>query len=897
MRTFVFTVLCGLLMCGCVDMDKLSDKAGLNAFEVKEVYTTSAELGSVSIVGDTVKIALEHGRYLSEILFSADITLDNDAEKLLNLNPDSISVIDKNNDGMITEADDVLFYLRAKSGLPIEWHLVLVPTASNDNTDIRSAQVSDAPHGFMIGKDAFIYKESDTEKHIKIIAPRCGEFPITLTMNFVMADSKAKLYKADASGHLVACPLQDTLRFGSEREVRKVVVEAEDGKKSEWPVLIAQGQAVYADNEKNFRQDQVRTVNIASPTVIVTNANDNEYWGDYTVDSVANEIVLNMRGAGEDGAVKYPVTLAVGFNLRPNQVCVGYTSGRSITLGGEPMEFYMYDRVGDLKKLWRVRARDYQSSEADVEAFTLTRSTPSDVKFKLSDTEINKETGEITLVVESGLDKFPVILRSTIKVSGHAELIGISSSEDYILNDINSVKEFKVRAEDGTMKDWHIRLRFAGTLNNEARVESFRVTDYKGANGLLQMETQGIINHDDKTVTLTVNSHGKDMPLTFHAAVSISYKASFVGTQYVSSYEWKFNSLDDTRKITVKSEDGLVENVYTVVFNDKSPAASSDAELLNMKATGFASGYTVSDTYVDYSSHVVTFTVTAKGSGSFYFTPQLTLSEGATTEGIISGTRVNFASVKDVKEFYVVSEDGQNRTLWTIRIRYVPQIPNGDMEKWSTDRYSKKVPTGWSSSNNSITTAVKAQSGSVDGSTCAYLETTSVLGNIAGGSIFLGWFKMDLSQLGEPKQMSHFGIPFDAYPAAVTADVKYVSGGSGDLASIEIHMLNYEGSGEIDYHTFGTKDANGIYRADASKEAGITVVGYGRDEFNTTNGWVTKRLPVTWYYDNPLTGYTKDRLPVTHIYVSYCTSYRADYIEGTVGSKMWVDNVRLEYDE
>ncbi len=901
MKAWALSMLAVVMLSGCVDMDKLSDNAKLSSFTIKDVYTPSAQLGSVSIDNDAhqVSVALEHGRYLPEILFSADINIDKEAEKLLNINPDSVSVSDKNGDGMIDEEDNVLFYIRAKSGLPVEWTLVLKPVPHNENTDFRSVLVSKAPSGFIVADETFLYKESEEEHFVKIIAPRLGEFAqggSEFELSYALEEATSSLMMADEQGHLQKQPSPVKLAFTSERDTRQVVIEAEDGRRSTWPVIIATGHDVFAANEKNFRQEQIRTVNIAPINVLVPEANGNEFLG-YQVDSLNNEILLNLRGADIDGKIKYPITMVMGFNQRPNQVCIGYKSGRSVVLkdANSPLEFYLYDRINDIKKLWRVKANSFKSNEADVKAFVLTRSTPSSVKFRLADTEINAETGVVTLVVEEGLDKFPVVLRSNIKVSDHAELIGISPTEDYILNDINSVKEFKVRAEDGTLKDWQIKLRFAGTLNNEARVESFRITSYKGAKGLLQMETQGVINHEQKTITLTVNSGGKDLPLTFNAAVSISYKASFVGVQYTESYKWTFNALNETKKIVVRSEDGNTENTYTVSIIDNSPAASSDAELINMRATGFASGYTVSKTDVDNNSHTITFTITAKGSGPFSFTPQLTVSEGATTEGIISGTKVTFASMSDVKTFYVVAEDGQNRTEWNIRILYVPQIANGDMEKWSTDRYNKKVPTGWSSSNNSITTAVQPNSSSVDGSTCAYLETTSVLGNIAGGSIFLGWFKMDLGQLSEPKKMSHFGIPFDAYPTAVTADLKYVSGGKGDLACVEIHMLNYTGSGELDYHTFGSKDANGIYRADPSRESGITVVGHGRDEFDTTNGWVTKRLPVTWYYDNPLTGYTKEKLPVTHIYVSYCTSYRADQIEGAVGSKMWVDNVRLEY--
>lgn len=889
-----------LTMSGCVDMDKLSDSAKLGSFQVKEVMTPSAVLGVVTLDNEahTVNIALEHGKYLEQILFSADIKIDKDAEKLLNINPDSVLVIDRNGDGMITADDNITFYVRAKSGLPQEWSLTLTPVDYSDNTDITAMRISNIPSGFKIARDAFVYKESESEYYIKIIAPEQGVFPITLTTECVFATSGTQLLKTDDNGKLEVRPATDTLTFSTSREIRYIYTEAEDGKRAVWPVYLESGEAVYAGNENKFREDQKRTINIGDPQVLVTKDNGNQYLS-FTVDSVNNEIVVNMRGAGEDGEIAYPVELGMGFNLRSNQVCVGYNSGQKITLTGNDdyYEFILYDRINDTKKVWKIRVQSYRSSEADVKSFTLSRSAPNTVKFDRTATDINVETGVITLVVTEGMDDFPVTLRANIRVSDYAETIGLGSGEDFIINDVNSVKEFKVRAEDGTLKNWTVRIRFAGELNDEAKVETFRILDYRGARGLLQMETTSVIDHEAKTITLTVTNKGNDLPLTFHAAMSISYRASYVGTQYSNTTAWSFRSLSDTKQVTVRSEDGLVQNTYTVQIIDNSPAASSDADMISFKATNFPSGYTVTKTDVNQQERTILFTITVKGSSSFSFTPTLTLSEGATTVGITSGTKYTFGSVNDVKTFSVVSEDGQTSNTWTMKCRYVPQVPNGDMERWSTDTYSKQVPTGWSSSNNSITTAVKKQSGSVDGTNCAYLETTSVLGNIAGGSIFLGWFKMDLSQLSEPKNMSHFGIPFDAYPSAVTADVKYISGGSGDMACIEIHMLHYSGSGSIDYHTFGSKDANGIYRADPSKEPGITVVGHGRDEFGTTNGWVTKRLPVTWYYDNPHTGYTRSQLPVTHIYVSYCTSYRADYIEGAVGSKMWVDNVRLEYDE
>ncbi len=900
LRCALFMLLSWLLLPSCVDMDKLSDEANLSTFSVKEVITPSVSLGSVRIDNDakSVVIALEHGKYLEQILFSADIKIDERAEKLLNIDPDSVLVIDRNNDGMIDSQDKVTFYIRAKSGLPVEWSLILDPVDYSDNTDISDFIVKEAPADFAIARKGFVYKESETDCYVKIIAPEQGNYPMTLTADVMFTDADTKMLTYDESNKLVPAEQPCTLIFNNSRDILYINTESADGKRAMWPVFLASGEAIYAGNEAKFRDEQKRTVNIDNPQVLVTKDNGNQYLGS-DVDSINNEIVVKMRGAGENGAIAYPVEVAMGFNLRSNQVAIGYSSGQKVSITGDndSHNFYLYDRVNDIKKSWKIRVQSYRSSEADVKSFSLSRYSPSTIKFERDKTDINIETGVITLIVSEGMNDFPCTMRATIRVSSYAETLGLNSGEDFIINSISDVKDFKVRAEDGTIKDWQIRLRFSGELNDEAKVETFRILDYKGQKGMLQMETSSVINHEQKTITLTVTNKGNDLPLTFHAAMSISYKASFVGTQYSNATLWSFRTLSETKQITVRSEDGLTENTYIVQINDNSPAASSDAELISFKATGFTSGYTVTQTTVDQQNKKILFTVTVKGASSFAFTPQLTLSEGATTVGLISGTRYNYGNVKDVKTFDVVSEDGQTVNTWTMMVRYVPDVPNGSMERWSTDTYSKQVPTGWSSSNNSITTAVKKQSGSVDGTTCAYLETTSVLGNIAGGSMFLGWFKMDLSQLGEPKNMSHFGIPFDAYPSAVTADLKYVSGGNNDMACIEIHMLHYDGRGTFDYHTFGEKDANGIYRVNPSKEPGITVVGHGRDEFGSTNGWVTKRLPVTWYYDNPLTGYTKEALPVTHIYISYCTSYRADQIEGAVGSKMWVDNVRLEYDE
>lgn len=856
------SILMLAVLSACGDLDKLSSSADVVSFQIDTVYTASVELGIPQIDRQegVIQIPLLYGKYIPDIRFKAQVRIDKDAKQLLNLNPDTVTVS--------RWTEDVMFYVAAQNGSVREWAVRLVPVAQDKPADVLGMAVADfTPSTCVVGDSAFVFVDG-TERYIKVMAPQ-AVFPLTVKPSFRLSE-----------GCKVVGGEQE-LTFQSRLDLKTVSIEAEDGFVQDWTVFVETGDIIYADNQAGYPGTQTYSTNLAESSMDVSLlTGDGNQIARFEVDSVQNVVSIVVRNS-TSRSPQYPLSVRMDFPLRFNQMSIGLQPGETITFSGpdQVKTFYLYDQYNDLKKLWKVRIEPYKNNEAEVTSFMLTRSTPSSVKFLMDSTEINSENATITLVVNDGTDAFPVQLRANVGVSAGATLFGIENGKDFVMDNLNAQKTFMVIAEDGTEKQWTIRLVFAGALATDADVETFRITSYHGAAGKLQMSQTADVDKVNKIITLTITAKGSDLPLQLKAAMSLSYKATMTQGAFSPNDFLTFNSLADTYRFTVRSQDGLTENQYTIRLDDHSPAAGTAADLLTFKANNIAAGYVVASTSVDQAGRTITMHVTQKGSGQFSFIPQYTTSDGAIVAGISPTAALRFASLKEQKTFSVTSEDGQTVNRWRIQISYEPPLTNGTMD-WS----GTTLP-GWSSSNTSYATIAQRATGQ-DGTSCTLLTTGSAAGFFASGSIFLGRFEMSLSQVSNPKAMTHFGIAFDGRPKSLSFDVSYST--SNDKGSVDFQLLNYTGSGSIEYHKYGSVNSAGKFVADASREPGVTVVAYGYTTISNTNGWTRITLPLDYYY-------TEDQMDVTHIFITFSTSYQGDQFKGSSDSKMYIDNIVLNY--
>lgn len=222
------------------------------------------------------------------------------------------------------------------------------------------------------------------------------------------------------------------------------------------------------------------------------------------------------------------------------------------------------------------------------------------------------------------------------------------------------------------------------------------------------------------------------------------------------------------------------------------------------------------------------------------------------------------------------------------------QIPNSDFEQW-VNVGSNKIninPTSiegnnyWCTANNYFVQGTHPLEGPTG--LCAQMVTKKVdfvYRTIAAGTTFTGNFSTNVN-LENPRQMTFFGSHFIKRPKSMTFRMNYKAGDQlqkvennafvnlpgKDKGEAWIQLLNYSGSGEMEYH----------------KEAapGITVLGGGQLSIDDTNGWIEVTIDVT---------YTNTTIDPNYIAIVFTSSVRGDYFEGAPGSTLLIDDVRLNY--
>lgn len=853
----------------CAELDRLSNDTGIGGFMVDSVFTAGLQMDEPQIADSvsTVFIPIEFGTFVKDtnIVFSAVISPHHGAQKVLNIKQDSIVFQSKD--------EKVSFFMVAENGEAREWFIELTEKPRSSEKEILGFFIkSHTPAGVLVSDSAYIVPNKNK---VQIISPDVS-FPFTVVPDSIVLSAGARLVTT-----------VEALEFQTLDDVLELSIMAEDGTTKNWEISVILGYPIYDEINGSLSNEQLYPLNVdaASLQVNLLDTGTNRYMRS-DIDSVENRITVVVKKnttKTRSYLPDFPLDLTIRFNARQGSEILGYAIGDTLTFNtmDDVHAFYIFDRVNGIKKRWKIGLGEWQNSEAEVLDFSLLGSTPGKIEIDVENIEIESSLGQIIIPILDGTDQFPLKLKSEITVSEYATVKDFVNGVYYDFDEIGSTKNFTVVAEDGTEKPWSIRLIFAGTLNTAADVESFVVTQKTTPANKLTLNTTGIIDKAAKTITVQVTDYSDDMPLQIKADMAISYKATIAGNDITQ--DWiTFNSVSDTHKITVRSQDEATTNEWTLRLEDLTPEKNNAAELTGFTVSNVASGYTVKQPNVDHVNRIVKISVTETGSGAFSFKAAATVSEGAKLSGTLTGTSGNQLSFDAIsnsmpfdpnnytKSFSITSEDGTNTANWTIVVSYEPQLANSDMSIWTND----KTPGGdWASANNSyVTLTTKATEGS---NTYARLEAKKapVVSTFAAGNLFLGYFQMNISQMNTPKKMTYFGIPFTAKPLSLTTDIYYTPGGSTDKGSIEIHLLHYDGpAGQFEYHTIGD-------------EANVTVVGQGRAEFGATNGWETKTVNVV---------YTSDLLP-THIHVAYSTSYQGDQLVGDVGSLMYVDNVKLNY--
>ena len=431
-------------------------------------------------------------------------------------------------------------------------------------------------------------------------------------------------------------------------------------------------------------------------------------------------------------------------------------------------------------------------------------------------------------------------------------------------------------------------------LSDDAEIVSFSITD----------QTEGIVlNKEGITVSNNVVSipldYGRKLfPLTIKANIKFSSttdKSISVDENPLNLKELTFNDVYTPQSFYLISESG-VPHLGQIVLKDK-----PNADITNFHITNHA------EKDVNVSIHDNNIRINFKKDFSWPVTIEADITHNGEIKAGSAISPFTFSGPYDKKQIILIAKDNQDERVWNIQV--VPTIENSNFELWINENTSKVNidPTpgkglGWATANNSFvqgTTPVPYQNGYA-----AQLQTgiqnLSGLGIgelITAGTIFTGYFQINISALSNPPLMTYFGIPFIMRPESISVDAKYEAGvkfqrsekvglnsyklkdtTGVDQGRIWVELLRWEGNGELEYH--------------GDPVDGLKVLGKGEIIFDGANtalrNWNNYTIPIK--YDSKY----KDLEP-THISIVMTSSRQGDLFIGAKGSTLTVDNVVVNF--
>ncbi len=277
----------------------------------------------------------------------------------------------------------------------------------------------------------------------------------------------------------------------------------------------------------------------------------------------------------------------------------------------------------------------------------------------------------------------------------------------------------------------------------------------------------------------------------------------------------------------------------------------------------------------------------------------------AAADGTYTATGADFAAEKNYTYKLVVDSADAGKAL-THQTAPGAQIPNGDMESWSTSGgvvypYAAGASPFWLTGNDGAAmagaTLTQSSTDVRPGSTgqySAYLKSQKAavmgIGKFAAGNLFVGTFSM--SGLNGTVNFGR-DFNFTAKPKSLSFWMKHNEGtineNSGKPASgLDMCTANVIITNWTEPYAVDTSNTDTFFTmADLATMEGV--IGYGYYQTTSSNTeWTEYTLDITYRED------MKDAKP-TKLVVSFTPSGYGDYFCGSTDSWMYVDDVVFNY--
>lgn len=741
----------------------------------------------------------------------------------------------------LTPRDAYTFTVTAENGDVAEWTVKLDYTFSTA-ADITGFEVlAGEPATVEYNPHAIIHED---EGIVEIEVLKDLVFPYTVTVEMAFSP------KSEAD--LLNIP-ENRIRFSAYRDETVIRVTAEDGEtQKDWKVRLKYNFSTAAEITgfaiAGFAPEAVRLeaepveMDASSQTIWIKIAD----WGGSTELKVSPEVVLSEKATSNFSGDLF-------FYKK----------------GSETKTILVTAESGDEKE-WKVRLKYTESSAAEITEFRYESTSPSAVDFLKAELDAANAQIILRIAAWNGETKLTVSGIS-YKVSDKATVT--IPSELTFVKWYDESRIYKVKAQDGTEKNWTIKLAY--NESNEAEITRFKITGNNQLN-IIKMAGEGKIK--DNTVEIELTGGVRDA-FKLYFEISVDVTVSDKATHNIPS-SIKFTKVGDVRTYTVTAESGQSKE-WTVRFVNN---ASSAADLLAVRGATITNSPSndlkVSNLRLD--GKTIRFDVTDLISNSKYGATwptlnvdlDLQLSEGA---AVSSGGSKGSVNVKldnvQAGSVKVVADNGVDQKTYQVVPTYRPQLDNWDMESWRDDYTPGASGSVWATANTSMagvdvkgTRKTSGKSGSG-----AMMYTTKTMGTIASGTIFTGKFvKGSISDaLNDPEKMTHFGVPFAGRPKRIRVDVQYKIGNGSDKAHIWA---------ALEYWPNPNDAKNPNNKRCAYGEVVLT---------GNVTGWTTYTLELN---------VTDTSVVPTHLLFVAASSKDGNKFIGAEGSELRVDNVEMVYE-
>lgn len=588
-----------------------------------------------------------------------------------------------------------------------------------------------------------------------------------------------------------------------------------------------------------------------------------------------------------------------------NDVIDGKSLQLSFSKYGDSLVYNIEAENGDIRK-WRVileQAKAITGAETQdiLSAVGLDAKKQSvEVKsggYTISDIGVDTKGGKLILAVSPVTKDINIEFLPSLVIRPNSQIVGYKAGEIISFANYNSTKDFIILdSRTGYYRKWQIVLKQGGVDD----IYSFPFTYSPDADNSIMLDSNAtVIDNILKQIKLQVVRTcvaASCFPLIINVGEVECSEGATVNIEPL-----RFDNTGDTARFGIVSSTGI-QSTWTV--NLITPQTAGQANIDSVRIAGSSyPGFTGKDISIDETTAEVFIGLENKNMLPVRLQPYLYISEGAEFDSFQNGDFMEFRTFSDIVRVDVVSRSGETRS-WKFQLLEKSQLPNSDFELWVTSGTLTIDPVpgrgrGWATANNMMVRGTMPVNNGVYGLAAELTTDIIALPNnlITSATLFLGYFDMSTITLDKPRNMTKFGVPFEAKPSAFAIDVKYAPGsryqqsrlvsGSGILAQYALDDLEGEDSGQI-YAELIHWNGEGQLNYAGEPVVGVHVLARGERVISGRTGWTRMRVALEKKPEYEL-------YQPTHLVFVAASSINGHLFRGAKDSKLTVDNFELIY--